>query len=86
MLKVILYELFKLIFGKKENDDNIDKNSRDYKILSKTLHVNNKPDMLERIAYWIEMNNFSEAKKLSELYIHHNGKDEQIEELYKKIN
>ena len=85
MLKVILYELFKLLFGKKENDNNIDKNSRDYKILSKTLHVNNKSDMLERISYWIEKHDYAEAKKLSDLYIHHNGYDRQIDELNKRI-
>ena len=86
MLKVILFELFNLLFGKSKEDKNIDKNSRDYKILSKTLHVNNKSDMLERISYWIEQKDFSEAKKLSDLYINHNGNDKQIEELYKKIN
>lgn len=87
MLKVILYEIFKLLFGKKDNNNNnnIDKNSRDYQILSKTLHVNNKSDMLERISYWIEKNDYAEAKKLSDLYIHHNGLDKHIDELNKKI-
>lgn len=54
MLKVILFELINLLFGKSKEDENIDKSSREYKVLSKTLHVNNKPDILERIAYWIE--------------------------------
>lgn len=85
MLKIILIEFFNLFFGKSKNEKNIDKSSREYQILSKKLDVNNRADMLERISYWIEEKDFSEAKKLSDLYVQYNSYDLEIQKLNKEI-
>lgn len=76
MLSAIIANLFKSGIsstkGKKLNEN-------EKRIFSKELDVKNKNHMLEVIDYWVEKSDFTEAKKLTELYIEHNGIDNNIE-------
>ena len=83
MLSAIIANLFKSGISSKKRPKLSENEKR---IFNKELSVKNKNDMLERIDYWVEKSDFIEAKKLTELYIEHNGIDNNIEKRKSFLN
>jgi len=76
-IALLIFFGFKQLFKGKPKDSNLTQNEK--RIFNKELNVKNKNDMLERIDYWVDKSDFSEAKKLTDLYIEYNGIDSDIQ-------